>query len=59
MAGKQALTIIKPDAVGNALAGAILKQIQEAGFRIVAVKLTYLSKEQAGQFYAVHKQRPF
>lgn len=59
MAGKQTLTIIKPDAVGNALAGAILKQIQEAGFRIVAVKLTYLSKEQAGQFYAVHKQRPF
>lgn len=59
MAGKQTLTIIKPDAVGNGVAGAILKEIQKAGFKIVALKLTRLTPEQAGQFYAVHKQRPF
>jgi nucleoside-diphosphate kinase len=59
MAGKQTLTIIKPDAVSNGVAGAIFKQIQEAGFRIVALKLTRLTTEQAGLFYIVHKQRPF
>ena len=59
MTGKQTLTILKPDAVSNGLAGAILKHIQEAGFKIVAVKLTQLTPAQAGQFYAVHKQRPF
>jgi len=59
MAGKQTLTILKPDAVSNGLAGAIIKHIQEAGFRVVALKLTQLTAAQAGQFYAVHKQRPF
>src|SRR5580692_8019914 len=59
MAGNQTLTIIKPDAVGNSVSGAILKEIQKAGFKIVALKLTRLTPEQAGQFYAVHKQRPF
>ena len=59
MAGNRTLTIIKPDAVGNGAAGAIFKQIQEAGFRIIALKLTRLTSEQAGLFYAVHKERPF
>ncbi len=57
MANNRTFTMIKPDAVNNA--GAILKMIQEAGFRIVALKQTRLSSEQAGQFYAVHAERPF
>ncbi len=51
--------MIKPDAVKAGHAGAILKMIEEAGFRIVAMKLTKLSPEKAGEFYAVHKERPF
>ncbi|MBP6009299.1 MAG: nucleoside-diphosphate kinase [Bacteroidia bacterium] len=52
-------TMIKPDAVGNNYIGPILAKINEAGFRIVAMKYTKLSAEQAGQFYAVHRERPF
>ena len=59
MSTNKTLTIIKPDAVGNNLAGAILKQIQEAGFRVVAMKLTQLSVEEAGRFYDIHRARPF
>ena len=59
MAGNRTFTMIKPDAVGAGNTGAIIKIIQEAGFRIVAMKKTRLSKELAGQFYAVHKERPF
>lgn len=51
--------MLKPDAVGAGNTGAIIKMIEEAGFRIVAMKKTYMSKERAGQFYAVHKERPF
>lgn len=51
--------MIKPDAVGAGNTGAIIKMIEEAGFKIVAMKKTYMSKERAGQFYAVHKERPF
>lgn len=51
--------MIKPDAVAGGHIGAILHQITDAGFRIVALKLTRLSKESAGRFYAVHKSRPF
>ena len=51
--------MIKPDAVGAGKAGAMTKMIEEAGFRIVAMKLTKLTKERAGQFYEVHKERPF
>ncbi|EMR02285.1 Nucleoside diphosphate kinase [Cesiribacter andamanensis AMV16] len=51
--------MIKPDAVADGNSGAILKMIEEAGFRIVALKLTSLSEERAGQFYEVHKERPF
>jgi len=51
--------MIKPDATQKGNTGAILKMINEAGFRIVAMKMTHLSKEKAGQFYEVHKERPF
>ncbi|WP_040397040.1 nucleoside-diphosphate kinase [Cesiribacter andamanensis] len=59
MAGNRTFTMIKPDAVADGNSGAILKMIEEAGFRIVALKLTSLSEERAGQFYEVHKERPF
>lgn len=59
MAGNRTFTMIKPDAVASGHIGAILAQINEAGFRIVAMKLTKLSQEKAGEFYAVHKERPF
>lgn len=52
-------TMIKPDAVGNNYIGPILAKINEAGFRIVAMKYTRLTPEAAGKFYAVHKERPF
>lgn len=51
--------MIKPDAVAGGHIGAITKMIEEAGFSIKAMKLTKLSGERAGQFYAVHKERPF
>lgn len=51
--------MIKPDATGAGNIGAITKMIEEAGFRIVAMKKTRLSAELAGQFYAVHKERSF
>lgn len=59
MAGNITLTMIKPDAVRNNYIGGILQMINDAGFRIVAMKYTKLSKEKAGEFYAVHKERPF
>ena len=52
-------TMIKPDAFGNGHTGAIIDQIIKAGFSIIALKLTKLSVEKAGEFYAVHKERPF
>lgn len=51
--------MIKPDATGANNIGAITKMIEEAGFRIVAMKKTQLSSERAGQFYEVHKERSF
>lgn len=59
MATNRTFTMIKPDAFGEGNAGAILKMIEEAGFKILALKLTKLSKPAAGKFYAVHKERPF
>ena len=59
MAGNITFTMIKPDAVKAGHIGAILAQINKAGFRIVAMKLTKLSTEKAGEFYEVHKERPF
>lgn len=52
-------TMIKPDATQKGSTGGILEMINAAGFRIVAMKMTHLSKEKAGQFYEVHKERPF
>ena len=52
-------TMIKPEAVEAGNSGSILSKIEKAGFRIVSMKKTLLSKEKAGQFYAVHKERPF
>lgn len=52
-------TMIKPDAVSSNYIGGILAKINDAGFKIIAMKYTSLSKEQAGQFYEVHKERPF
>lgn len=52
-------TMIKPDAVQAGHIGAILAKINEAGFRIKAMKMTKLSAEKAGQFYEIHKERPF
>ncbi len=51
--------MIKPDAVAAGHAGAILAQIEEAGFRFVSMKLTRLSKAKASEFYLVHRERPF
>jgi len=51
--------MIKPDAMKNGHAGAILDRISKEGFRIVALKMTKLPAEKAGEFYAVHKERPF
>ncbi len=59
MADNRTFTMIKPDAVGANNGGAITRMIEEAGFKIVAMKLTQLSPERAGQFYEVHKDRPF
>lgn len=59
MAGKITFTMLKPDAVEANNIGPILAKINEGGFRIVAMKYLRLSPEQAGQFYAVHKERPF
>lgn len=59
MAGKRTFTMLKPDAVSASNSGAIIKLIEEAGFRIVAIKKTLLTPERAGEFYAVHKERPF
>ena len=59
MAGNRTFTMIKPDAMEAGNAGAIIKMIQEGGFKIVAMKMTRLSEETAGKFYEVHKERPF
>jgi len=59
MSGNYTLTMIKPDAVKKNAIGGILKMINDAGFRIVAMKYTKLSREKAGEFYAVHRERPF
>jgi nucleoside-diphosphate kinase len=59
MSGKRTFTMIKPDAVAAGHIGAILNQINEAGFKIIAMKYTKLSAEKAGEFYAVHSERPF
>ena len=59
MAGNRTLTIIKPDAFGAGKAGKILAHLEDAGFRIVASRVTHLSEAEAGAFYEVHRERPF
>jgi len=59
MTGNITFTMLKPDAVEANNIGPILAKINEAGFRIVAMKYLKLSKETAGKFYEVHKERPF
>ena len=59
MATNRTFTMIKPDAVADGNSGAIIKMIEEAGFKIVAMKKTLLTAERAGEFYAVHAERPF
>ena len=51
--------MIKPDAVLDGFTGPIIQQIEEAGFRIVAIRKVHLTPEEAGKFYEVHKERPF
>lgn len=51
--------MIKPDAFADGHTGSILKHIEAAGFKIIAMKAIRLSAEKAGEFYAVHKERPF
>ena len=52
-------TMVKPEAVEAGNAGAILNKIENSGFRIVALKKVLLTKERAGEFYEIHKERPF
>ncbi len=59
MALERTFSIIKPDATKRNLTGQIVAKFEEAGLRVVASKRIHLSKAQAGQFYAVHKERPF
>ena len=59
MATNRTFTMIKPDAVSAGKSGAITKMIEEAGFKIIALKKTALTASLAGKFYAVHKERSF
>jgi nucleoside-diphosphate kinase len=59
MATNRTFTMIKPDATQAGNTGAIIKMIEEAGFKIVAMKRTQLTDTTAGKFYAVHSERPF
>lgn len=59
MTGNITFTMLKPDAVEANNIGPILAMINKAGFKILAMKYMRLTKEQAGQFYTVHKERPF
>jgi nucleoside-diphosphate kinase len=56
---ERTFAIIKPDAVGRGQQGEILARIHQAGFKIVAIQSMRLTKEEAGGFYAVHRERPF
>ena len=59
MAVEQTLSIIKPDAVQKNVVGQICARFESAGLRIVAARMTHLSRAQAEGFYAVHRERPF
>ena len=59
MAGNRTLAIVKPDAFGAGKAGKIIAHIEQAGFKIVASRVMHLTDAEAGEFYAVHRERPF
>ncbi len=59
MAIERTFSIVKPDAVAKNVIGEIYSRFEKAGLRIVAAKMLHLTREQAGEFYAVHKERPF
>ena len=59
MANERTLSIIKPDGVAKNIIGKIYSRFEKAGLSIIAAKMLRLSKQQAGEFYAVHKERPF
>ncbi len=59
MAIERTLSIIKPDAVAKNVIGRIYQRFEDAGLKIIASKMAHLSEQEAGQFYAVHKERPF
>jgi nucleoside-diphosphate kinase len=59
MAVERTISIIKPDAVAKNVIGDIYGRFEKAGLRIVAARMLHLTREQAGEFYAVHKERPF
>jgi nucleoside-diphosphate kinase len=59
MAIERTLSIIKPDGVAKNIIGKIYSRFEKAGLRVIAAKMLHLSKQQAGEFYAVHKERPF
>lgn len=59
MATERTISIIKPDAVARNVIGEIYSRFEKAGLRIIAARMMHLSREQAGEFYAVHKERPF
>jgi nucleoside-diphosphate kinase len=59
MAIQRTLSIIKPDAVAKNVIGQIYARFEGAGLKVIAAKMAHLSEQEAGQFYAVHKERPF
>jgi len=59
MAGKRTLTIIKPDAFNSGKAGQIIAHLEKAGFKVIASRVMRLTEAQAGEFYSVHRDRPF
>lgn len=59
MAGTYTLTIIKPDALSTGKAGKIIAHLEAQGFKVLASRVIHLTKDQAGEFYAVHRERPF
>jgi nucleoside-diphosphate kinase len=59
MAGKRTLTIIKPDAFGAGKAGQIIAHLEKEGYKVLASRVMRMTEAQAGEFYAVHRERPF
>ena len=59
MATNRTFTMLKPDSIEKGYTGAILEKINAAGFKIVAMKMTQMTKRDAENFYAIHKERPF